>query len=262
MLRGDMQMFSPTLLQGKTALVTGASSGLGMHFAATLTSAGATVVLAARRREPLESAAAELRAKGAKAHVVVVDIRDPSSVASATESAIGLAGRIDILVNNSGIGVTKPVLEQSEEDWQSVLDTNLSGAFRMAQAMARHMVAHGQGGSIINVASILGRRVMPQVPAYVASKAGLIRLTEALAIELARYRIRVNAIAPGYVQTEINREVFAGPAGDAIIKRIPQRRVGKPEDLDGALLLLASDASGFMTGSVVTVDGGHSVNSM
>jgi NAD(P)-dependent dehydrogenase (short-subunit alcohol dehydrogenase family) len=158
--------------------------------------------------------------------------------------------------------VTKPVLEQTEEDWMSVIDVNLNGAWRVAQAGAAHMKAHGQGGSIVNIASILGLRVSAQVPAYVASKAGLIHLTKALALELARFRVRVNALAPGYIETDINRDFFKSDAGQALIKRVPQRRLGQPEHLDGPLLLLASDASAFMTGSTVVVDGGHVVNTL
>ena len=193
---------------------------------------------------------------------MALDVSDPASVARAVTQARDALGPITILVNNAGVAVTKPVLDQTEEDWNSVIAVNLTGAWRVAQAVARHMKEHGQGGSIINIASILGLRVAAQVPAYAASKAGLIHLTQALALELARFKIRVNAIAPGYIETDINREFFASEPGQTLIKRVPQRRLGKPEHLDGPLLLLASDASEFMTGSTLVVDGGHVVNTL
>ena len=166
------------------------------------------------------------------------------------------------MINNAGIAITKPLLEHTEEDWQQVIDVNLNGAWRVAQAAARRMVTDGQGGSIVNVASILGMRVASQVPSYAASKAALVHLTKAMALELARYRIRVNALAPGYVETALNREFFASDAGEALIKRVPQRRIGTPEELDGALLLLASDAGSYITGAVLAVDGGHLVSTL
>ena len=169
---------------------------------------------------------------------------------------------ITVVVNNAGIAVTKPILDQTEDDWRQVVGVNLDGAWRVAQAAARHMVQHAQGGSIVNVASILGLRVTAQVPAYAASKAALVQLTKAMALELARHRIRVNALAPGYIETSINRDFFASEAGQALIKRIPQRRIGTPQDLDGPLLLLASDAGAYMTGAIVAVDGGHLVSSL
>lgn len=255
-------IFAVDCLHGKTALVTGASSGLGEHFALTLARHGARVVLAARRRDRLDALAKKIRDGGGTAFAVVLDVRDPASVTAAVEEAVHVAGPLTVLVNNAGIAIDKPLLEQSEQDWDDVLETNLSGAWRIAQAVARHMAAADSGGSIINIASIAGLRVAARIPAYVASKAGLIRLTQAMALELARHRIRVNAIAPGYIETDLNRAFFASEAGKALIKRIPQRRIGRPDDLDGALLLLASDASSFMTGSVVTVDGGHLAGSL
>ncbi|MGH7187260.1 MAG: SDR family NAD(P)-dependent oxidoreductase, partial [Pseudomonadota bacterium] len=168
----------------------------------------------------------------------------------------------DIVVNNAGIAQTKASLELTEDDWRTVLGTNLDGAWRVAQAAARTMVAAKKGGSIVNIASILGLRVGSHLLAYAAAKAALVQVTKALALEWARYGIRVNAIAPGYIETEINAGAFETEAGKAMIKRVPQRRIGTPEDLDGALLLLASGASGWMTGSVVVADGGHSVSSL
>lgn len=250
------------VLTGRLAMVTGASSGLGRHFAQTLAAAGARVALAARRVEPLEALAAEVRADRGEAFAVAMDVQDPESVCAAVRSLRRQAGAIDVLVNNSGVVCTKPFLLQTEEDWQSVIGTNLSGAFRVAREVARSMVEAKRGGSIINIASIAGLRVAKQLAGYIASKAGLIRLTEAMALELAAEGIRVNAIAPGYIETPLNRDFLRSTAGESLKKRIPLGRFGTPTDLDAALLLLASDASSFMTGSVLTVDGGHHVNSL
>jgi len=247
---------------GKTALVTGAFGDLGRHFAMTLATAGARVALAGRRLAEGEKLARRIVEAGGEAVVVPLDVSDPASVAAAVERSAAALGPISVLVNNAGVAVTKPVLEQTEDDWMGVVEVNLNGAWRVAQAVARHMKAQGQGGSIVNIASILGLRVSAQVPAYAASKAGLIHLTKALALELARHNIRVNALAPGYIETDINRDFFASDAGQALIRRVPQRRLGKPEHLDGPLLLLASDASEFMTGSTLVVDGGHVVNTL
>jgi NAD(P)-dependent dehydrogenase (short-subunit alcohol dehydrogenase family) len=249
-------------LHGRTALVTGASSGLGNHFARTLAAAGATVVVAARRTDRLEALVADIASAGGKAHAVALDVTDPVSIAAALALGKEMAGPAGILVNNAGIGRSKPSLEVSEAEWREVLDTNLDGAWRMAQGAARAMVAAGKGGSIVNIASILGLRVASQMAAYSAAKAALIQVTQTLALEWARYGIRVNAIAPGYVETDMNREVLRSEAGQALMKRVPQRRIGAPSDLDGALLLLASDASSYMTGSTVVVDGGHMVSSL
>jgi NAD(P)-dependent dehydrogenase (short-subunit alcohol dehydrogenase family) len=241
----------------RRALVTGASGALGGHFARTLARSGMRVALGARRVESLRRTVSEIAAEGGDAMAVMLDVTDPDSVAAAMETVAGAMGGLDVLVNNAGVATMRPLLEQSEADWEEVLDVNLTGAWRVAQAAARQMVAAGSGGSIIQIASILGLRVVAHVPGYVASKAGLIQLTRAMALELARYDIRVNAIAPGYIRTDINNDFFATAAGEAMVKRIPQRRLGEPEDLDGPLLLLASDASRYMTGSVITVDGGH-----
>lgn len=249
-------------LAGRAALVTGASSGLGRHFALTLARAGAKVALAARRLDRLEELQARIEAQGGAAAAVALDVTDAGSAAAAVAEAAARLGPIRVLVNNAGVAATKGVLEADEEDWDRVVGTNLKGAWLVAQAAARHMAGHGLGGSIVNVASILGLRVAGQVSAYAASKAGLLHLTRAMALELARHKIRVNAIAPGYIETELNREFFASPAGEALVKRVPQRRLGRPEELDGALLLLASDASSYMTGSTVVVDGGHLQSSL
>ena len=245
-------------LGGKVALVTGASSGLGSHFAHCLGEAGASVVIAARRADRLQSLQAELTQKGVTAKAVDLDVQSADSVAAALEAA----GPLDIVVNNAGISIVKPALEMPEKDWDAVVDTNLRGAWLVAQGAAKRWVADKRPGSIVNIASILGLRTIGQVAPYNASKAGLIHLTQALAMEWARYHIRVNAICPGYIETEMNSPFWKTPAGQRLIERIPQRRIGQPEHLDGALLLLASEAGTFMTGSVLTVDGGHMVSSL
>ena len=245
-------------VRGKVALVTGASSGLGENFARCLAARGAVVVACARRADRLEA----LVRDGSAAYAVALDVTDPASVEAAVRRAVELAGPIDILVNNAGVADTKASLELTEADWRRVLDTNLDGAWRVAQAVAKAMVAARRGGSIVNIASILGLRQATHLLAYAAAKAALVQVTRSLALEWARHGIRVNAIAPGYVVTEMNRDFFASEAGQAVVKRIPQRRVGSPRDLEGALLLLASDAGAYMTGSVVVADGGHLVNSL
>jgi NAD(P)-dependent dehydrogenase (short-subunit alcohol dehydrogenase family) len=250
------------MLAGRHALVTGANGSLGSHFARTLARAGADVALTARRVDALDPLVDEIAKLGRRAVPLALDVTDAASVAQAFDHAAQALGTITIVVNNAGIAITKPLLDHTEVDWLTVIDVNLNGAWRVAQAAARHMVAHGAGGSIVNVASILGLRVAAQVPSYAASKAALIQLTKAMAVELARHRIRVNALAPGYIETALNRDFFASDAGKAMIRRVPQRRIGTPDELDGALLLLASDAGSYMTGSVVTVDGGHVVGSL
>ena len=249
-------------IEGRCALVTGASSGLGRHFAGVLAAAGAAVALVARRRDLLEELADNIKAKGGRAFALDVDVRDPTAVAAAVTRIEGEFQPIDILVNNSGVTRTRPLLQQTVNDWQSVIATNLDGSWYMAQAVARAMVTRGAPGVIINIASVLGLHPAAAIPAYVASKAALIRLTEAMAIELTRHSIRVNALAPGYINTELNRSFFETDAGKALVKRIPQRRLGQLEELEAPLLLLASDASSFMTGSTLVVDGGHAVASL
>lgn len=244
-------------LQGRVALVTGASGGLGRHFAATLAAAGARVALCARNMDRLQQALKEISAAGGEGVALPMDVCEADSVEKAFESARARLGEITIVVNNSGVAGAERALDVDEASWDRVLDTNLKGAWRVAQTAARGMVAAESGGSIINIASILAFRVAGGVSPYAASKAGLVQLTRAMALELARHRIRVNAIAPGYFATEMNREFFHSTQGEAMVKRIPQRRVGDPGDLDGALLLLASDASAYMTGSTLVVDGGH-----
>jgi NAD(P)-dependent dehydrogenase (short-subunit alcohol dehydrogenase family) len=248
----------PFDLSGKTALVSGASSGLGAHFARCLGDAGASVVLAARRADRLQSLQAELAKDKIAAKAIDLDVQSGESIGKALDAA----GPIDIVVYNAGISIVKPALEMPETDWDSVVDTNLRGAWLVAQGAARRWVAEKRPGSIVNIASILGLRTIGQVAPYNASKAGLIHLTKALAMEWARYQIRINAICPGYIETEMNGAFWQTPGGKKLIERIPQRRIGRPQELDGALLLLSSDAGSFMTGSVITVDGGHTVSSL
>ena len=247
-------------LRGRVALVTGASGTLGARFAETLAGAGAAVVLAARRTQAMEPLRDRLAAGGARAMVVARDVTDPEAGVAAFDAAEAGPGPVDVLINNSGIAEPGAALEQSEADWARIFAVNLDGARRMAVEAAQRMVARGQGGAVVNVASILGLRQGAGVGAYATTKAALIQITKQHALEWARHGIRVNALAPGYIESDINREYFAGAQGQAMIKRIPQRRLGAPLDLDGPLLLLASDAGGFMTGSVLVADGGHLVS--
>jgi NAD(P)-dependent dehydrogenase (short-subunit alcohol dehydrogenase family) len=249
-------------LEGKHVLVTGASSGLGRHFAGTLAAAGAKTSLAARRESALAQTLDHLRGSGGEGHSVVMDVTDAASIERALDTAEGRFGPVQVLINNAGVTVTRAALELEEKDWDQVVDTNLKGLWLAAQSTAKRMVRHGVGGSIVNIASILGLRVAGGVAPYAVSKAGVIQLTKSLALEWARYKIRVNALAPGYVQTELNTDFFESDAGKALIKRVPQRRLGEARELDGPLLLLASDASTYMTGSVIAVDGGHLVSSL
>jgi NAD(P)-dependent dehydrogenase (short-subunit alcohol dehydrogenase family) len=249
-------------LSGETAFVTGASSGLGAHFARVLAGHGAKVALAARRVEPMTALAEEIAAVGGRALPVACDVTVASSIAAAVGAAETELGPVTILVNNSGIAVPKRFLEHTEDDWDKVLDTNLKGAWLTTQEVVRRLIALGRPGRIINIASVIGLRTMGQVPSYAASKAGLLHLTRNLAMELARHQINVNAIAPGYVATEMNSDFLKSPAGLKIEQRIPMARFGVPEDLDGALLLLAAPAGRYITGVVIPVDGGHLVNSL
>ena len=246
-------------LDGRAALVTGASSGLGRHFALTLAKAGARVAVAARRLDRLETLAKEIDALGREAVPVGLDVTDAGSVRSAVDQAVAALGGVDILVNNSGVAAADSALDTDEATWDRVMDTNLKGAWIMAQETARRMIRAETGGSIINIASVLAIRTQKGTAPYGISKAGLVQMTRALALEWARYGIRVNAIAPGYIETDINRDYIRGEAGQRMLKAIPQRRFGKPDDLDGVLLLLAGDASRHMTGVLIPVDGGHTL---
>lgn len=250
-------------LAGKVALVTGASGGLGGGFAKALAAHGAKVALAARRLDRLETLRREIAAAGGSAAAVAMDVTDAASIAAGLAAAEDALGTVDVLVNNSGVVVRKPIFEHAEADWDRVLDTNLKGAWLLSFAVAKRLVEADRPGSIINVASVLGYgRVSSQVHEYCASKAGLIQLTKSMATELARHRIRVNALAPGYIVTDINRNFLTSEAGDGLRNRIPQRRFGGIDDLTPALLLLASDHAAYMTGSVIEIDGGISVASV
>ena len=245
-------------LSGRTALVTGASSGLGRHFARVLAGSGARVVAAARNTDKLAETVDRIAADGGNAVAVAMDVTDENSIAA----AVTASGSIDILVNNAGIALTKRVLDWQAVEWDNIMDTNLRGAWMVAAAVARQMTERESAGSIINIASVLGQRVAGGVMPYAVSKAGLIQMTKAMALELAGRGLRVNALAPGYIKTDLNKEFLESEAGIRLMKRVPQGRFGEPEDLDGALLLLASDGSQFINGAVIDIDGGHLVSSL
>ncbi len=240
----------------ETILITGASQGLGRQFARVLAAHGAAVVLAARQTSKLNSLEEEIRGKGGRAAAVQMDVTDTPSIAQAIDAAEAALGPLTVLVNNAGIAIEKLAVEQTEADWDAVIGANLKGAYFGATEVARRMIARRQAGSIVNIASVLGFGVLKAVSPYAISKAGMIQATKAMALELAANNIRVNALAPGYIDTEMNHEFWSTPSGERLIKRIPQRQVGAESDLDGAILLLASSASRYMTGSVITVDGG------
>jgi NAD(P)-dependent dehydrogenase (short-subunit alcohol dehydrogenase family) len=249
------QLFS---LAGTTALVTGAGTGLGRQFALALADAGAVVIVCGRRLAPLQDVAATVRDAGGSAHCLALDITDPASVEAAFGAAEAI-GPIDVLVNNAGVGVGKPLNETTLEDWQLVMDTNLKGTWLASRAAVARMIPRGKGGSIINISSILGSAVRKGSGVYAASKAGLSHLTRVMALEWARFGIRANAIEPGYFMTGASAGFLESEAGERMIKRIPVRRLGDLAELDGALLLLASSASSYMTGTTLTVDGGLSL---
>lgn len=255
-----MELFD---LTGKTALITGASGGLGESFARALSGAGAGVVLAARRLEKLEALATDIRSGGGEALAVEMDVTKPESVESAFATVQEkLGGPVDIIVNNSGISRDNWFTKMTEEDWRAVMDTNLDGVWRVAKAGANALMEAGKPGSIINIASITAKRPQHTIAAYAASKAAVDHFTRVMALELARYGIRANALAPGYFKTDINDEFLDSEAGDKMRKRIPMRRFGDHKELSGALLLLASDAGSYMTGTTIAVDGGHLVSSL
>src|SRR3954469_4746081 len=249
-------------ISGQIALVTGASSGIGEHFAEVLAAAGAKVAAAARRADRLAELADRIAADGGTCLPVACDVTDRQSIVGAIATAEDQLGPLSILVNNAGVVVSKPLFEHTEEDWDYVVDTNLKGAWLAAREFAHHLVEKKRPGRIVNISSILGFRTIGRVPAYCAAKAGLTHLTHVLAMELARYGILVNALAPGYIETDFNREFFRSDAGKALIGRIPMKRIGQAPDLDGALLFLASPASAYVTGAVISVDGGHGVASI
>jgi NAD(P)-dependent dehydrogenase (short-subunit alcohol dehydrogenase family) len=250
------QLFS---LEGRTALVTGASGGLGRHFARVLHDAGASVVLAARRVDRIEADAA---AFGERASALRMDVADEASIVDGFEQLAKSHPPIDILVNNAGISGSNMMLQMETSEWDDVVAVNLRAPFLVAREAARRLVAAKTPGTIINIASILGMRVSPAVAPYMASKAGLIHLTQSMALEFARYKIRVNAICPGYFDTDMNSDFLKTEYAQAMIKRTPQRRVGDLKDLTGPLLLLASDAGSYMTGTAIVVDGGQTSNAL
>jgi NAD(P)-dependent dehydrogenase (short-subunit alcohol dehydrogenase family) len=245
-------------LSGKKALITGASSGLGAHFAKVMSAAGAHVVLAARTEPALAKVADALRQAGGSAEAVRLNLADPASIAALQDRIAG----IDIVINSAGVTTQRRALDVLEADWDAVIDVNLKGMFLVAQLAARMMREAGTGGSIVNVASILGLRQAGGVLPYAVSKAGVIQMTKTLALEVARFGIRVNALAPGYISTDLNSEFWETASGQALVQRVPMRRLGQMEELDGPLLLLTSEAGRFMTGSVVVVDGGHLVSTL
>ncbi|MCE2859679.1 MAG: SDR family oxidoreductase [Oxalobacteraceae bacterium] len=253
-----MALFSRFRLDGKRALITGASSGFGAHFAQLLSAAGADVVLAARRADKLAGLQKALQAQGRKASSVSMDVGSRDSVLAGFDQ-IGIC---DIVINNAGITVTRALLDQTEEDWDSVIDTNLKGCWLVATEAARRLRSAEKPGAIVNVASILGERVAAGVAPYAISKAAVIQATKVMALELARYQIRVNALLPGYVVTDLNRDFLESEAGEKLRSRIPTRRFGDINDLDGPLLLLCSEAGTGITGSCVTVDHGHLLSSL
>ena len=251
-------------LEGKVALVTGASSGLGQRFAQVLSQAGAKVVLASRRVERLKELRAEIEAAGGAAHVVSLDVTDVQSIKAAVAHAETEAGTIDILVNNSGVSTMQKLVDVTPADFEFVFDTNTRGAFFVAQEVAKRMIMRSNGTGkppyrIINIASVAGLRAFPQIGLYAMSKAAVVQMTRAMALEWGRHGINVNAICPGYIDTEINHYLWETEQGQKLQSMLPRRRVGEPQDLDGLLLLLAADESQFINGSIISADDGFGV---
>lgn len=245
-------------LGGRVALITGASSGLGKHFAGILAQAGAKVVLAARRLDRLETLAAEIEAAGGEALPVAMDVTEAGQIQAGLEATIErFDGPADIIINNSGLSRENWFTQMDEADYDLVMDTNVKGVWLVARTFAGALAKAGKPGSMINIASVAGLRVGHTMAAYCASKAACDHMTRAMAIEMARYGVRVNAIAPGYFKTEINDDFLYSDEGEKMRRRIPMRRFGQHDELSGPLLLLASDAGSFMTGSTIVVDGGH-----
>ncbi len=242
-------------MSGQTVLITGGGTGLGLRFAKTLSAAGARIIICARRPEPLEKAVAGINDAGGEAHCVVMDVSDSRSVADGFAQAAEIAP-VTVVINNAAI-VVEPMLHELEEDqWDKLMDINLKGCWLVAREAVRRMIAKETGGVIVNVSSVMGYCVQKGTSPYATSKAALLHLTRSMALEWARYGIRVNALAPGYFRTELAAEWLDTEPGQQLLKRIPQRRLGQPPNLDGPILLLCSEASTYMTGSVMTVDGG------
>ncbi|QPF73318.1 SDR family oxidoreductase [Roseateles sp. DAIF2] len=254
-------------LAGRVALVTGASSGLGAQFARTLGKAGACVVLAGRRVERLKALRAEIEAGGGDAHVVSLDVTDLDSIKSAVAHAETEVGTLDILINNSGVSTTQKLTEVSGDDYDYVMDTNVRGAFFVAQEVGKRMLARARGaapgtfigGRIVNIASMAGLRVLSQIGVYSMSKAAVIHMTKAMALEWGKYGINVNAICPGYIDTEINHHHWDTEQGRKLVDLLPRKRVGHPRDLDTALLMLCANESHFINGAVIQADDGFGV---
>ncbi|MFM0120299.1 SDR family oxidoreductase [Paraburkholderia sp. RL18-101-BIB-B] len=249
-------------LAGKSVLVTGAFSGLGLHFSRTLAAQGCQVAMCGRRISLGTGLARSLCEEGQIAHAFELDVTDADSITRCLDAVSERVGMPAVLINNAGVAHHSPALSTTDDSWNQTIEVNLNGVWKMTRAYASKLKETEAPGNVINIASILGLRVAQQVAAYAVCKAGVIQLTKALALELARYRIRVNAIAPGYFETDLNRDFFETDAGTQLVKRIPMRRLGSLPELDGPLLTLASHASSFMTGSVITVDGGHLVSSL
>ena len=254
-------------LSGRVALVTGASSGLGEQFARTLARAGAGVVLAARRIDRLKTLRAEIESEGGDAHVVGLDVTDPDSIRAAVAHAETEMGVIDILVNNSGVSSTQKLVDVTPDDFDFVMGTNTRGAFFVAQEVAKRMIARSRGtapgtftgGRIVNVASMAALRVLGQIGVYAMSKAAVVHMTRAMALEWGRYGINVNALCPGYIDTEINHHHWQTEAGQKLINMLPRKRVGKPQDLDAVLMMLCANESHFVNGAVIAADDGFGV---
>lgn len=255
-------------LSGRVALVTGASSGLGMQFAKTLASAGCGVVLAGRRIERLKTLRAEIEASGGDAHVVTLDVTDVQSIRAAVAHAETEMGTLDILVNNSGVSTTQKIVDVSEDDYDYVFDTNTRGAFFVAQEVGKRMLARAKGaapgtftgGRIVNIASVAGLRALGMIGIYAMSKAALIHMTRAMALEWGRYGINVNVICPGYIDTEINHHYWDTEGGRKLLNQLPRKRVGEPKDLDSALMMLVANESHFINGAVLQADDGFAVS--
>jgi hypothetical protein len=254
-------------LAGRVALVTGASSGLGSQFARTLAKAGAGVVLAARRVDKLMSLRAEIESEGGDAHVVELDVTDNDSIKSAVAHAETEMGTIDILINNSGVSTTQKLVDVSPKDYDFIMDTNTRGAFFVAQEVGKRMIARSRGtapgtftgGRIVNIASMAGLRVLSQIGVYCMSKAAVIHMTRAMALEWGRFGINVNAICPGYIDTEINHHHWKTEAGQKLVQMLPRKRVGQPQDLDATLMMLCANESHFINGAVIQADDGFGV---
>ena len=250
-------------LSGRVALVTGASGGLGAQFAKTLSRAGAAVILASRRLEKLKDLRAQIEAEGGAAHVIEMDVTDHASIKAGVAHAETEVGPVDILVNNSGVSTTQRIQDVSEDDYDFMFNTNVKGAFFVAQEVGKRMLVHSRGagatyvgGRIINIASMAGLRVLPQIGVYCMSKAAVIQMTRAMALEWGRFGINVNAICPGYIDTEINHHHWETEQGKKLVQMLPRKRVGKPEDLDALLVMLASGQSHFVNGAVISADDG------